>query len=352
MRALTFHGGRTIRPDTVPDPTIAEPTDAIVQVELAGICGSDMHIYHERERGQDPGTVMGHEFVGQVVEVGADVCRVSAGHRVASPFTTSCGACFYCLEGLTARCERGQLFGWVERGRGLHGAQAEYVRVPLADSTLVPLSDDVRSDDALLLGDVLSTGFYCARQGGIRASDVVAVIGCGPVGLMGLIGAKEHGATTIVAVDSVAERLDRARALGAHTVDFAQDDPLEVVRSLSEGRGADVVLELVGSPEALRSAYRLVRPGGVISVVGVHNEDHLAFSPAEAYDKNLTFRVGRCPARHMMEALLPLVREGRYDLASVISHRLPLERGADGYAMFDEKRDGCTKVVLLPQLGT
>jgi threonine dehydrogenase-like Zn-dependent dehydrogenase len=142
--------------------------------------------------------------------------------------------------------------------------------------------------------------------------------------------------------------LARARALGAHTVDFTRDDPLEAVRSLGEGRGADVVLELVGSPEAMRSAYRLVRPGGVISVVGVHNEDHLAFSPAEAYDKNLTFTVGRCPARHMMEALLPLVREGRYDLASVISHRLPLERGAEGYAMFDEKRDGCTKVLLLP----
>ena len=164
LRALTFNGERDIRCESVHDPEIREASDVIVRIELAAICGSDLHVYHEREKGLDHGTVMGHEFVGEVVEAGAAAGNIAKGTRVLSPFSTSCGDCFYCRAGLTARCRRGELFGWVEKGRGLHGAQAQYVRVPLADGTLVPVPNEVSAEEALLLGDVLSTGYSCAKR--------------------------------------------------------------------------------------------------------------------------------------------------------------------------------------------
>lgn len=347
MKALTFQGLRSISYASVADPRIESPTDAIVRVEQAAICGSDMHLYHEREPAPDAGTVMGHEFVGEVVEVGPEVGGFTPGMRVLSPFTTSCGSCFFCRGGLTARCVHGQLFGWVKDGRGLQGGQAEYVRVPLATGTLVALPDDVLPEEGLLLGDVLSTGYHCAKNAGIEPGGVYAVVGCGPVGLMAVVGARILGAERVIAIDSVADRLERARAYGATPVDFSREDPLEAVLRATQGRGADAVLEVVGSADALRSAYDLVRPGGTVSVVGVHHQG-FAFSPNEAYDKNLTFRIGRCPARHVLQELIPVVQEKRFDLASVLSHHLPLEQGVEGYRLFDERRDGCTKVLLLP----
>ena len=348
MKALTFQGRQTVRYESVADPKIVEPSDVIVRVRMTAICGSDMHAYHERERGLDPGTVMGHEFTGDVVETGTSVGQFKPGDMVFSPFTTSCGLCFHCRCGMTARCERGQLFGWVEKGAGLQGGQAEYVRVPLADTTLMPIPDGVDAEEALLLGDVFSTGYYCAAMAGVEPGGVYAVVGCGPVGLMAVIGARELGAEKLYAVDTVPARLERAASFGATPVDSNSKDPLQVLGEATEGRGADAVLEAAGSPSAGRLAYDLVRPGGTISVVGVHNEGSFAFSPAEAYDKNLTFRVGRCPARHVMQRLLPVVQERKYDLRSVISHRWPLERGPEGYRLFDEKRENCTKVVLRP----
>ena len=348
MRALTFHGRKQIRHESVDDPTLREPTDAVVQVELSAICGSDLHVYHEREKGLDRGTVMGHEFVGEIVETGRGVTSLARGDRVLSPFTTSCGRCFFCRRGLTSRCTEGQLFGWVQDGRGLDGAQAEYVRVPLADSTLSPIPEGVSTEEALLLGDVLTTGFFAARSAEVRPEGVYAVLGCGPVGLSAIVGAREHGAETVVAIDSVAERLELASRFGATPINYRSSDPLAAVREMTEGRGADAVLEVVGSAAAHRLAVDLVRPGGTISVVGVHNEEQFAFTPAQAYDKNLTYRVGRCPARHLMEEVIPVVQRKTHDLTAIISHRLPLERGVEGYRMFDEKREGCTKVVLRP----
>lgn len=348
MKALTLHDARSIRYETVDDPRLIEPTDALVRVQSTAICGSDMHVYHGRERGLDPGTVMGHEFVGEVVETGKAVRAIRAGDRVFSPFTTSCGACAPCRRGLTARCVRGQLFGWVHEGRGLQGAQAEWVRVPLADSTLVVIPAGVTPEEALLLGDVLSTGYFCARSAGVQPSGVYAVVGCGPVGLMAVVGARELGAETLFALDSVPDRLERARAFGATPVDIRSTDARALILEATDGCGADAVLEVVGSPEAGRSAYDLVRAGGTISVVGVHNEDRLAFTPAEAYDKNLTYTVGRCPARSVLEQLIPVVQQKKYDLASVFTHRLRLAQGAEAYEIFDEKRDGCTKIVLTP----
>jgi threonine dehydrogenase-like Zn-dependent dehydrogenase len=346
MNALTFRGKRTVRFESVPDPEIIEPNDALVRVRLSAVCGSDLHVYHERETGLDGGTVMGHEFVGEIVETGAAVSDLQRGERVACPFTTSCGSCFYCREGLTSRCTGGALFGWVEGGRGLHGAQAEYVRVPLADSTLVPVPETVHDEEALLLGDVLPTGWFCAELAGVRPGGVYAVLGCGPVGLMAIVGAVEQGAERVFAVDPVPERLALARDLGATPVPLADETPRQTLEEATEGRGADAVLEVVGSPEAGRLAYELVRPGGTIAVVGVHNEPGLSFSPAEAYDKNLTYRVGRCPARRLMTELLPLLEGRRYNVRTIVSHRMALSDGARAYDIFDRKQDGCTKVLL------
>jgi threonine dehydrogenase-like Zn-dependent dehydrogenase len=348
VKALTFAGRRTVRVDEVAEPVIAAPSDAIVEVRLSAVCGSDLHVYHEREKGLDLGTTLGHEVVGAIIEVGHGVETLKPGDRVASPFTTSCGRCFYCVRGLTCRCPEGQLFGWVERGAGLPGTQAERVRVPLADSTLLALPEDVSDEDALLLGDVLSTGAFCADLAGVEASGVYAVVGCGPVGLMAIVAARHRGAKRVFAIDSVRERLQLAHDFGAVALNRDASSPLEAIREATEGRGADGVLELVGSPEATRVAVDLVRPGGVVASVGVHTEERFAFTPVEAYDKNLTYRSGRCPARHYMERLLPLVRQGRYPLGSVISHRLPLSDGPRAYELFDTKQDGCTKVVLTP----
>ncbi|HJR34902.1 MAG TPA: alcohol dehydrogenase family protein [Gemmatimonadales bacterium] len=348
MRALTYHGVRDLRVETVPDPVLIDPSDAIVAVRLAAICGSDLHIWHGRETGLDPGTVMGHEFLGEVVEVGRDVSRLARGDRVVSPFTTSCGTCFYCTHGLPARCTMGQLFGWVERGAGLHGGQAELVRVPLADTTLFPLPAELAPEAGLLLGDVLSTGWHAAVMGGVAPGAVAAVVGCGPVGLMAILAAHELGAERVFALDTVPERLALAGRFGATPVHLKELDPVATVRDATGGRGADAVLEAVGSPEATTLAFALARPGGTLAAVGVHHEAAFPFSPGAAYDKNLTYRIGRCPVRHYMDRLLPVAQRRQAELASLFTHRLPLDQAPDGYRVFDAREDGCIKVLLRP----
>lgn len=348
MRAITFVRERELSFETVPDPTIEQPTDALVRVQRTAICGSDLHVYLGRERGLDAGTVMGHEFVGEIVALGGECGKLTVGDRVLCPFTTSCGECRQCRSALTARCERGQLFGWVAAGRGLHGAQAELVRVPLASGTLVAIPEGVSDDVALLLGDVLTTGYYCAKRADLTPDGTHVVLGCGPVGLMAVVGAGELGARRILAVDRIPERLKLAETFGAETIDYGKTDAVARVMELTSGLGADTVMEAVGSPQATRLAVDLVRPGGTISVVGVHCEQSFAFSPIEAYDKNLTYRIGRCPARALLDELLPLARSGRHDFSAIFSHRLPLSQGIRAYEMFDSKSDGCTKAILDP----
>ena len=348
MHGLVFRGIRDIRYEPVADARIEAPGDALVRVRLAGICGSDMHVYHGREQGLDVGTVMGHEMVGEIVAVGSGVRQFRPGQRVGSPFTTNCGECFYCRTGLTARCERGQLFGWRQNGEGLHGMQAEFVRVPMADSTLFTIPEDVEDREALLLGDVLPTGYYCAARADIDLNSVCVVLGCGPVGLMAAAAARYLGCKTVFAVDSVAERLSMAAQFGALPLDLQKDEVAECIRQRTDGRGADAILEAVGSAAAMRLAYELVRPGGVISTVGVHTESGFAFSPAEAYDKNLTYRIGRCPARALLAEAMKMLRAFREPIRAIVTHELPLSQGAEGYRLFDEKREGCLKVVLKP----
>ena len=322
MKAVAFHAPFALACEEVPEPRLEAQSDVLLRVDLAAICGSDLHVYRGVERGLERGTVMGHEFLGTVVEAGQEVQRWKRGARVVSPFSTSCGRCFFCQRGLTSRCLESQLFGWVREGRGLHGGQAEYVRVPLADSTLVALPEGVPAEQALLAGDVLSTGFHGVESGGVGPGDVVCVLGCGPVGLCAILGARELGAHRVLAVDSVPERLELAERFGAAPVRLGAEDVAQRVRAASEDRGADVVLEVVGSPEASRLAYALVRTGGTISAPGVHSEPHFAFSPGQVYDKNLTYRSGaRLHGAHAGQATHEELRPRRALLAPHAARR-------------------------------
>ena len=346
MKALTFHGIRNIKYESIADPVLQSPTDAIVKVKLCAICGSDLHVYHGREKGCDHSTAMGHEFVGEIVEVGDEVTTLRSGQIVMSPFSTSCGQCRFCLIGLTSRCVQSQLFGWRQNKTGLHGGQSEYIRVPLAANTLLPIPATLPLEHALLLGDVIPTGYFCAYQADVNPTGTYVVIGCGAVGLMAIIGALQLGATSVLAVDTIPKRLQLAESLGASPLNAERIDVAREIQERTHGVGADAVLEAVGSNSSLSLAYSLVRPGGTISMVGVNNESTLPFSPADAYNKNLTFKVGRCPARFLIEKLLPAVVSGKYDYGSIISHRLELKDGVDAYTMFSNKSDNCVKVVL------
>ena len=348
MQALTFGGIEKIVYQSVSEPKILEPTDAIVQITLSGICGSDLHVYHGRETGIDEGTVMGHEFVGTVIETGNAVKKFYKGSRILSPFTTSCGACFYCRIGLTCRCEKGNLFGWVQSGQGLHGAQAQYIRVPMADTTLVSLSNDLSEEKGLLLGDIFSTGYFCAENAGINNKGTYIIIGCGPVGLMTILAAKDLGAENLFAFDHSKERLHMAKEFGATPVNPLTTDARSTIRNATNGRGADAVMEVVGSPDALRLAIDLLRPGGTISSVGVHTAKNFSFSPGEAYDKNLVYKIGRCPAHYYAERLLRDQVIQRYSAEKIITHHFSLTDGAKAYNVFDNKMDNCIKAVLHP----
>lgn len=344
MKAICFEGVGRVSCRELADPRIEDPRDAIVRVHLAGLCGSDLHPFFGREVGLDPGTVMGHEFVGEVVAVGTDVRHVRMGQRVFAPFSTSCGQCFYCGIGLPSRCQAGQLFGWRSAGRGLHGGQAELVRVPFADGTLKVIPPGLSDESALLLGDNFSTGFFCAEMAGVQPQGVYAVVGCGTVGLLAIVAAQSMGASQIVAIDQITSRLATAEELGAVTA--TPETAAEVVKDLTAGRGVDAVLELVGLPAAQRLAYQLVRPGGVLSVIGCHCTEHFAFSPVEAYDKNLTYKTGRCPARHYMERLTDRVAAGEFAIDRFITHRFAMDDCEEAYRVFSQRESGCLKAAF------
>jgi 2-desacetyl-2-hydroxyethyl bacteriochlorophyllide A dehydrogenase len=345
MRGVCFQGIESVRLQDLADPRIELPSDAIVRVEMAGLCGSDLHPYFGREPGLDVGTVMGHEFVGNVVEIGTDVTSLQIGQRVFAPFSTSCGDCFYCLQGLTSRCVGNQLFGWRNQGRGLHGGQAEFVRVPLAEGTLVAVPPGLSFESALLLGDNFSTGYYCAELAQIQPEGVYCVIGCGTVGLMAILAAGKLGAQTIVAVDPIAARRKQAESMGA-LVAADENAAIDLVRSRTNGRGADGVMELVGLPAAQRLAYQLIRPGGVMSVIGCHCAEQFAFSPVDAYNKNLVYKTGRCPARYYMGLLAQKVATGWVELDSFITHRFRFDDCTNAYDVFANRKEGCLKAVF------
>ncbi len=345
MKGVCFEAIGQVAMRRLDEPVLLEPSDAIVEVRQAGLCGSDLHAFWGRETGLDPGTVMGHELVGRVVETGEQVRDLRPGDRVCAPFTTNCGQCFYCQRNMSARCTRGQLFGWRSNGRGLHGCQAERVRVPLAGGTLMKIDDDMPNEVALLVGDNLSTGFYCAELAEVGPDGAHVVIGCGTVGLLCIMSCIRRGARLLSAYDPNEARLGLAEQFGATT--FRDPDALtEHVLSVTDGRGADSVMELVGMPDAQQLAIRLIRPGGVMSVIGCHCSPHFAFSPTEAYDKNLTYRTGRCPARSLMPIVAKQFRDVFNLLQSLITHRFTLDQASQAYDVFANRKDGCIKAVF------
>ncbi len=348
MKAVTFQGVETVELAEVGDPAILEPTDAIVRLRRAAICGSDMHVYHGRETGIDVGTIMGHEFTGELAEAGKEVHSFNKGDRVVSPFTTSCGSCFFCKKGLTARCTNGQLFGWVEGGKGLQGAHAEYVRVPLADTTLVHLPEELSWEEGNMLSDIFATGFYCAEQAEINEEGVYVVIGCGPVGQMAIKSAVFMGARKLYAVDCIPFRLKMAEAQGAIPVNFMETDPVNFIRDTTDGRGADGVMEAVGGYESMSTAFEILRPGGVLATVGVQAYKSFPFAPPDIYDKNVILKAGRCSVRHYLDRLIPLVQQQKVSLEDVITHTFSLDEGVEAYRVFDEEKDSALKVLLKP----
>ncbi len=347
MKAITFAGVRHLEYTDVSDPVLIDDRDAIVKVEVAGVCGSDLHPYLGRERGLDVGTVMGHEFIGRIVASGSMVNTHAIGARVLAPFSANCGECWACNSGLTSRCVNGQLFGWVEDGKGLHGGQAEYVRVPFADATLVAVPGEAVDLAAVMLaGDVLATAMFGAELAGIARGDSVVVVGCGPVGLLAVRAALAREASHVFAVDAVASRLALAEEFGARALSFRDVDAAEVVRAATDGRGADRAIEAVGSPEATLTAANCVRPGASIAAIGVHTESHLALSPGRLYDRNLTYSAGRCAARRMMPHAIPLAVKETALLQRLITHRLSLKEGVGAYERLATREEGWGKVVL------
>uniref|UniRef100_A0A7S2WB73 Enoyl reductase (ER) domain-containing protein n=1 Tax=Mucochytrium quahogii TaxID=96639 RepID=A0A7S2WB73_9STRA len=374
MKAVCFVRPFELAVQVVDKPRVLDKGDCVVKVKYAAICGSDLHPYRGNETGLDAGTIMGHEFVGQVVEKGADVLAHEIGDQVMCPFTTSCGNCTMCRLGLTCRCLSGQLFGWVENGQGLHGGQAEFVRVPLADTCLVKVPNGLDLKKAILLGDILATGFYCALRSGlcsdlsptqpiqppgqdvVNHEQVIAVIGCGPVGLCTIAAARylirlSGTRAKVVAVDCIPERLDAATKMGAtDTINYKQENVPEVVQNLSmSSLGADFVLEIVGQPSAMKTAYDILRPGGVISSVGVHAYEKNTISPQDAYNKNISFHSGRCPAREIMgekyqHHLLAVLQD--IPLDTLFTHQVALDDAVSAYKLFDTRSESMIKCLI------
>ncbi|MEQ9092250.1 MAG: alcohol dehydrogenase family protein [Balneola sp.] len=348
MKAITFQGIQSVQLSEVPEPQIISKKDAVVKVERAAICGSDMHVYHGRETGIDIGTIMGHEFTGTVVDVGEEVFNFKIGDSVLSPFTVNCGECYFCEAGLTARCVKSQLYGWRENGSGLHGVHAEYVRVPMADATLVHLPDDLSWEQGNLLADIASTGYFGAELAELKSEDTCVVVGCGPVGIMAIKAAKYFGCKKIYAVDGIDFRLEFARQNGTVPVNYLKENVVEKILELTNGIGADSVIEAVGSKASMKTAFDILRPGGVLASVGVQAFDQLPFSPPDMYDKNVILKAGRCSSRSYAEKLIPLVQKGDLQLTDVITHTFDLNNGVEAYRLFDEEKSQCLKVLLKP----
>ena len=271
MRAVTFQAPGEVRVDDVPEPELEGPGDAIVRVEASGVCGSDLHIYHGRVA-IEQGFTIGHEYVGTVIAAGEGVGAVAEGDRVLGTYCTACGECFFCARGDFHKCDNGRVFGHGATLGALQGAQAELLLVPNADLTLRPVPAGMSDDVALFAGDVMGTGYHAVAESGVEPGSVVAVLGLGPVGLCAVQAALAEGAEHVVAVDTVAERLELARSLGAEPAHLTEEDPRAAVKALTEGRGADATIDAVGHPDALELACRLTRKAGTVSATGVYAE--------------------------------------------------------------------------------
>ncbi len=389
MRALTWHGKADIRCESVPDPRIEDGRDAIIKVTACAICGSDLHIYGGIIPDMHAGDVIGHETMGEVVEVGSENKALKVGDRVVVPFTISCGQCFFCQRGFYSGCERSNpdakkaaklwgnapagLFSYSHLLGGYSGGQAEYLRVPFADVGPIKVPSHLSDEQALFLSDIFPTGYMAAEFCNIIEGDTIAIWGSGPVGQMAIKSAFLLGAGRVIAVDTVPERLAMARQAGALTVDFMKEDVYERIMDLTGGRGADACIDAVGTeaesmasldsfidrvkvatfmgtdrPHVLRQAIQCCRNFGTVSIVGVYGGFLDKIPMGSAINRGLTFRMAQTPVQRYLPHLLRLIEEGRIDPSFVITHRGTLEEGPELYKTFRDKKDGCIKVVLKP----
>lgn len=392
MKALCWHGKHDIRYDTVPDPVIEHPRDAIIRVSSCAICGSDLHLYDGFVPGMEHGDIMGHEFMGEVVEVGAENRRLRVGDRVVVPFTIICGECDQCRRGNFSVCERTNrnkeaadkmfghttagLFGYTHLTGGYAGGQAEYVRVPYADVAPVKVPAELSDEQVLFLGDILPTGWQAAAQCEIQPDDIVAIWGAGPVGQFCILSALLMGAKQVVVIDRVPERLRMAQQLGPDRVtviDFENRSVLEALNEITHGKGPDKCIDAVGleahatrsldsiydrvkqavmletdRPHVLREMIYVCRPGGIVSIPGVYGGLVDKIPMGALMNKGLTIRTGQTHVNRWTDDLLQRIIDKQIDPTFVISHRVTLADGPSMYETFRDKHDGCIKVVMTP----
>ena len=346
MKAVVYKGKGILALEDRPVPGILDEKDAIVKVTLTTICSSDIHIKHGAVPKAVPGTILGHEFVGEVVETGSGVRKVKAGDRVSVNVETFCGECFFCKRGFVNNCQDPQ-GGWA-LGCRIDGGQAEYVRVPYADNGLTVIPDGVTDEQALFNGDILSTGYWAADIGKIRPGDTVAVIGAGPTGLCTMACARLYTPARILAIDTDPYRLDLAKKKGLADVTLipGEGDLPEKVRDLTEGRGADVVLEVAGGEDTFQTAWQSARPNAVVVVVAMYEEPQALPLP-DMYGKNLTFRTGGVDG-HYGQEIMDLTARGKLDVSFLITHRCRLDEIMDAYEIFEHKKEHVIKFAVKP----
>lgn len=384
MKALVFHRPKKVTLDTVPDPKIEKNNDIILKVTSTAICGSDLHIYNGLVPQVRP-MVLGHEFMGVVEETGRDIKHLKRGDRVVIPFPIACGQCFFCEHKNPGHCENsnpnygpeggllrekgGALFGYTDLYGGYDGGQAEYVRVPFANFGPRKVDDNLRDEDVLFLSDIFPTGYSAIDWADMKGGEVVAVFGCGPVGVMAMKSAWLKGASRVIGIDHLNYRLEIARRSGkAEIINFKENDPAEIIREMTQGRGADVVVDAVGmeaersmlskaaqlvhleagSLNALKMCVRAVRRGGTISVVGVYGTTYDNFPFGQMFDKGIKMIGGQAPAQAHIDHLMTLVRDKKVILDDIVSHKLPLDKISEAYEIFNNKEDNCMKVILKP----
>ncbi|PYQ75463.1 MAG: glutathione-dependent formaldehyde dehydrogenase [Acidobacteria bacterium] len=389
MKAVVWHGTNDVRVERVPDPTILNPRDAIIRVTTTAICGSDLHLLDGFIPTMKAGDILGHEFMGEVVDVGTENTRLKVGDRVVVPFTIACGRCFFCERQLWSLCDNSNpnawmaeklygfsgsgLFGYSHMMGGYAGGQAQFVRVPFADVGPIKISDGLTDEQVLFLSDIFPTGYMAAENCNINPGDTIAVWGCGPVGQIAIKSAFLLGAERVIAIDDVPERLKMAQEQsGAETVNFDDEQVFDRLKDLTGGMGPDACIDAVGleahghtldsyydkvktatmmatdRPNALRQAIHACRKGGVVSIPGVYGGflDKMPFGAAFA--KGLTFKMGQTHVMKYMQPLLDLVQEGAVDPSFVITHRLPIDQAPEAYKTFRDKKNECIKVILKP----
>jgi threonine dehydrogenase-like Zn-dependent dehydrogenase len=389
MRALCWQGKEKLRVETVDDPSILNPRDAVVRVTRTAICGSDLHLYNGLMPTLEPGDILGHEFMGEVVEVGPEIKKLKAGDRVVVPFTIACGQCYFCQNQLWSLCDNTNpnawiaekimgytpsgLFGYTHMLGGYAGGQAQYARVPMADVGPIKIPDGLPDEQVLFLSDIFPTGYMGAENAEIKPGDVVAIWGCGPVGQFAIRSAYLLGADRVIAIDRFPERLNMARAAKAEILNYEEvDNIVDELKWRTGGRGPDACIDAVGMeahghglmyaydrtkqamkvtfdrPIVLREAIQACRKGGTLSIPGVYGGflDKVPFGAA--MNKGLTFKMGQTHMMKYMQPLLERIQNGEIDPSFVITHRLTLEDAPDAYHIFRDKQEECIKVVLDP----